>query len=323
MENAPFENVVLNDPGSGATAEVLVSLGFNCHRFTMPHRGRHVDLIWRTPTFLTGTDRPSRSGVPILFPFPGRIRGTKFEWEGKTYNLPAGDALGNAIHGFCHNRPWRVIDKDRRSVTGQFHASVDDPSLKEQWPADFRITARYDLSGGILRMHYLIENPGDTPLPCGLGTHPYFHLPFLDGPAKNCLVLLPGNERWELDNMLPTGQRLPLENVAQLRAGAPFGGLQFDDVFTDLDYDDGWCRGHIYDPSAKLALHISFSSEFRECVVFTPPHREAICIEPYTCVPNAAELQARGIETGLRILPPGESFTAKVEFAVSEVDLSE
>ncbi|QDU31852.1 Aldose 1-epimerase [Anatilimnocola aggregata] len=317
-----MENVVLNDPASGASAEVLVSLGFNCHRFTVPHRGRHVDLIWRSPAFLTGTDRPSRSGIPILFPFPGRIRGTEFVWEGKTYHIPASDAYGNAIHGFVHTRPWRVIERDRRSLVGQFQASVDDPALRDQWPADFRITASYDLSGGMLRMVYLIENPSDAPLPCGLGTHPYFHVPFLDGPAKNCLILLPGNERWELEQMLPTGNRNRIDNVVEYRAGTPFGGLQLDDVFTDLDFEDGWCRSHIYDPAAKLALHISFSSTFRECVVFTPPHREAICIEPYTCVPNAAELLGKGIDTGLRVLPPGESFIARVELAVSEIDLS-
>lgn len=316
-----MENITLHDPASGATAEVLVSLGFNCHRFSVPHRGRQVDLLWRSPTFLSGSDRPSRSGIPILFPFPGRIRGTTFEWEGKTYNIPAGDAFGNAIHGFVHTRPWRVIEKDRRRVVGQFQASVDDPNLKEQWPSDFRITASYDLSGGMLRLNYLIENPGDTPLPCGLGLHPYFHVPFSDGDPKNCLALLPGNERWVLDQMLPTGERVAIPNAQEYHAGAAFGGLQLDDVFTDLQFDEGWCRGHVYDPAAKLAVTISFSSIFRECVVFTPPHREAICIEPYSCVPNAAELTSRGIDAGLCVLQPGESFTAAVEITVSEIDL--
>jgi aldose 1-epimerase len=316
-----MENITLHDPASGATAEVLVSLGFNCHRFSIPHRGRQVDLLWRSPTFLGGGDRPSRSGIPILFPFPGRIRGTTFEWEGKTWSIPAGDNFGNAIHGFVHTRPWRVLEKDRRKIVGQFQASVDDPNLREQWPADFRITASYDLSGGMLRLNYLLENPGDTPLPCGLGLHPYFHVPFLDGDAKHCLALLPGSQRWVLDQILPTGEREHLEKAQEYRAGAAFGNLQLDDVFTDLQFDEGWCRGHVYDPAAKLAVTISFNSAFRECVVFTPPHREAICIEPYTCVPNAAELTAKGIDAGLRVLAPGESFTAAIELTVSEIDL--
>jgi len=316
-----MENITLHDPASGATAEVLVSLGFNCHRFSLPHRGRQVDLLWRSPTFLSGSDRPSRSGIPILFPFPGRIRGTELTWEGKTYTIPAGDAFGNAIHGFVHTRPWRVLEKDRRRVVGQFQASVDDPNLLTQWPGDFRLTASYDLSGGMLRLNYLIENPGETPLPCGLGLHPYFHVPFSDGEANHCLALLPGNARWVLEGMLPTGERQPLERAQEYHAGAAFAGLQLDDVFTGLQFDDGWCRGHVYDPAARLAVTISFSSVFRECVVFTPPHRQAICIEPYTCVPNAAELTSRGVDAGLRVLQPGELFTAAVEITVSEIDL--
>jgi aldose 1-epimerase len=319
-----MENVILQDHASGATAEILVSLGFNCHRFTVPHLGRKVEVLWRSPTFLSGTDRPSRSGIPILFPFPGRIRGTTFTWEGKTYTIPAGDAHGNAIHGFVHTRPWRILEKEQRKVIGQFHASVDDPSVLEQWPADFRITASYDLSGGLLRMNYLVENPGDVPLPCGLGLHPYFHVPLLNGAANNCLVLLPGSERWVLDNMLPTGVREPIREQKQYQAGVSFGSLHLDDVFTGLQFsEEGRCSGHIYDPAAKLAVTISFCNAFRECVVFTPPHREAICIEPYTCVPNAAELTAQGIDAGLRILPPGESFTASMEITLSEVDLGE
>jgi aldose 1-epimerase len=146
-------------------------------------------------------------------------------------------------------------------------------------------------------------------------------VPFLDGDAKHCLALLPGSQRWVLDQMLPTGEREHLEKAQEYRAGAAFGNLQLDDVFTDLQFDEGWCRGHVYDPAAKLAVTISFNSAFRECVVFTPPHREAICIEPYTCVPNAAELTAKGIDAGLRVLAPGESFTAAIELTVSEIDL--
>jgi aldose 1-epimerase len=60
-----------------------------------------------------------------------------------------------------------------------------------------------------------------------------------------------------------------------------------------------------------------FDGVFRECVVYTPPHREAICIEPYTCVPGALELDRRGIAAGLRMVPPGDSFRAVVEISVA------
>ena len=57
--------------------------------------------------------------------------------------------------------------------------------------------------------------------------------------------------------------------------------------------------------SSRRKTTIRFGSPFRECVVFTPPHREAICLEPYSCVANAYELRDRGIDTGLQELLPG------------------
>ena len=57
-------------------------------------------------------------------------------------------------------------------------------------------------------------------------------------------------------------------------------------------------------------MTLEFNSTFRECVVYTPPHREAICIEPYTCLPGAFHLRDQGVDTGIRIVKPGESFTA-------------
>jgi aldose 1-epimerase len=52
-------------------------------------------------------------------------------------------------------------------------------------------------------------------------------------------------------------------------------------------------------------------------VVYTPAHRQAFCIEPYTCVTDAVNLQARGIETGWRVLAPGDRWTGVVELRVS------
>src|SRR5205823_2083609 len=164
----------ISDAASGASAEILVSQGFNCFRFTAMPAGQPVEVLYAPPDFASGQSRPSRGGIPLLFPFPGRVPGTNFTWEGKEYSLEAGDAFGNAIHGFAMWRPWRVIDQAMNQVVGEFHSWRDDPSLKDRWPADFRITAIYTLLGNTLHGHYTIENPGDMPLPCGFGTHPYF-----------------------------------------------------------------------------------------------------------------------------------------------------
>jgi aldose 1-epimerase len=320
------ETVVIHDPINGSSAEILVGQGFNCFRFTAMAEGQPFEVLYAPSDFASGQSRPSRGGIPLLCPFPGRIPGTTFTWEGKEYELEPGDALGNAIHGFALSRPWRITDQAMNQITGEFHAWQDDPSLQARWPADFRISATYTLLGTTLHGQYTIENPSGVPLPCGFGTHPYFRVPLgaatskipvTPGNAEDCMVRLPISQRWELKEMLPTGRRMKLPDAAAYQAGQRFGDLQLDDVFSGLNFSGEWCEASIHDPASGRTVTQRFDRTFRECVVFTPPHREAICIEPLTCTPNCLELTKQGIDAGLRIVPPGGSFTARVEISVT------
>lgn len=313
----PLESVTLQDATTGSRARIAVDFGFNCYEFVVKANGKEVDVLWSAPNFTSGEERPSGSGIPLLFPFPGRLRGTTFEWDGRSYQLMEGDGRGNAIHGFVLNRPWRVTEETDARVVGQFQASVDDATILEQWPADFRITAVYELNGNNLRSSFLIENPDDKPLPCGFGTHPYFRLPLGGTSADSCVVRLPVSKRWELVDMLPTGVCQGLADAERYQAGLEFGGMTYDDVFAGLVFDGDACAASIDDHKSGLRMAVSFGREFRECVVYTPPHREAICIEPYTYVPGAWGLAGDPTRFGIRVLQPGESFAATVNMAVS------
>jgi aldose 1-epimerase len=317
-----IEIISLADQKAGSSAQVLPGFGMNCFRFTAMADGHTIEVLWAEPGFESGTKRPSGSGIPILFPFPGRIGGTTLEYQGRKYALEAGDGRGNAIHGFVLNRPWRVIEQSGQRVVGQFQATVDDPALANAWPADFRITLGYELKGNLLSLDALLENPGQTPLPMGFGVHPYFRVPLAASGAASpdaaarCVVRVPAAEYWELKEMIATGRKLPASERGSLASGMAFGETRFDDVFTGLVFDGDWCTAAIRDPTSGRELTIAFDRAFRECVVYNPPHREAICIEPYTCVPGAIELAARGIDAGLRILAPGESLHARVKIGV-------
>ena len=315
-----IECISISDPASGATARVLAGFGFNCFEFQIQHQGRPVDVLWAADQFERGDQRPSGSGIPLLFPFPGRIKGKTLRWDGREFPLPGDDGRGNAIHGFVLNRPWRVIESAGNYVVGQFQASIDDAQLLKHWPAAFRITVRYELEGTTLCSVLRIENPDDRPLPCGLGTHPYFRVPLGGSNSNDVEVRLPVSRRWDLVEMDPSGDCLAIDDASGLQAGRSFADIQFDAVFAGLKFDDDeLCRARVSDPESGITLQLEFDKIFRECVVYTPPHREAICIEPYTCVPNAADLQARGIDSGLRILAPGESFEAHVVMRCSYV----
>jgi aldose 1-epimerase len=165
-----------------------------------------------------------------------------------------------------------------------------------------------------------IEAPPDSVLPFGFGMHPYFRVGLGGDRAERCVVTVPVRQYWELVDMIATGRRLPAADRAPLAGGVPFGDTHLDDVFTDLVFDDDrQCRASIDDPESGRRMTLTFDDTFSECVVYNPPHRQAICIEPYTCVPDAARLQSQGIGHGLRRLEPGESFATTLTIAVESM----
>lgn len=312
---SPF--VTLVDPESRSLARVHAGFGFNCYDLQVTVADRTLATLWKAEGFEAGTARPSGSGVPLLFPFPGRIAQGRFVWDGRTYEIPPTDNRGNAIHGFVMNRPWRVVERSLSRVAGEFQGSVDAPEVADQWPADYAIRATYELRGGRLTMTYECSNPDQRPLPCGFGTHPYFRVP-LGGPSgAACVVSLPVAEEWELTDLLATGVRRPTDVAARLRQGQSFGDLQLDNAFTGVQFDGDEALATIRDPGSGRTLRIGWDRAFRECVAYTPPHREAICVEPLTCVPGAVLLEPRGVDAGLRVLAPGESFRGVVTFELS------
>ena len=68
---------------------------------------------------------------------------------------------------------------------------------------------------------------------------------------------------------------------------------------------------------------VDHDDAFPYVVVYIPPHRKAICIEPYTCVTNAVNLGDRlgpdGPQTGLWHLQPGEERTTLITTQVMAI----
>jgi len=311
--------VDLTDPSDGSRARVLADFGFNCFSYQPMVGSVPTEVLWAHREFTSGEQRPSGSGIPLLFPFAGRIRGTRFAFAGRAYDLEEGDGQGNAIHGFVMNRRWRVTEQSESSVTGCFQASVDDSDLLKRWPADFRIQVTYRLNQGRLECDVAVDNPSDVVLPCGFATHAYFRLPLGgSGEAGDTMLQVPAGKGWELVGLVPTGNEIELGDLAALSEGLQLGERQLDNALGDVRFDEGGLgTTTIRNPANGLALRQTFDRNFRHVVVYTPPHREAVCIEPYTTLPNPFELEGRGIRTGLMKLDPGERWQTSLVLAVN------
>src|SRR6476660_10537741 len=103
----------LVDTGGRVRAEVWPQWGFNCLKWQVRGDDAHWrDILFHMPDW-EANPVPTRSGHPILFPFPGRLRDGRLTFDGKTYQLPLTDSTEqHAIHGFTPRNKWRVTDSN-------------------------------------------------------------------------------------------------------------------------------------------------------------------------------------------------------------------
>ncbi|MDE0020213.1 MAG: aldose 1-epimerase [Candidatus Poribacteria bacterium] len=308
--------VELLDEERGQRARILPSAGANCYAYESRHRGQVFQLLEKTEP-KTAADNPTGRGIPILFPFPNRVRNGAWTFRGKTYQFENVQAAGHHLHGLVYNRQWTVQSLEAGEEFAACSMSFDAESAEgvlEQYPFPFHLTAAYTLAGGALQLTFSALNAGGEDMPMGVGFHPYFSAPIgEETDPSDCIATVPADAYWELDELLPTGRILPVFDSFDLRQGQPFEGMSFDDLFTQVSHEkSGVSRCSIEDRAIRLRTVLESGKEFRELVLYTPPNRRSLCIEPYTCPTDAANLEARGIEAGLIVLPPGGVFTGSI-----------
>ena len=214
------------DDDAGNRLDVWPALGFNAFRWT----ASGVDLLDCDPAFFE-VQKPTRTGFPILFPFPNRIRDGRFSWKGRDYTLPTNDSTKkNAIHGFGLNAAWESlppsIAADHVDLSARFHGAAG------AWPAEHTLTVTYRLGRGTLDVIAVVE-AGAEPLPMGLGYHPYFRLePFGGADARPWIA---ARKMWELADSLPTGKLVEPSGDLDYSLPKPIAQRKPDDVYTDLD----------------------------------------------------------------------------------------
>jgi aldose 1-epimerase len=299
VESERFQGVELlrlRAPG-GTTAVVVPGWGGNCVAF-----GTADGPVLEAASLDEVARKPTAYGIPILFPFPNRIRDGRFTFEGREHRIDP------PRHGLVRDKPWTIV----ASGAGEADAAwlkmrldaIDHPrEILGQFPFPFRIEATVRLREGALELDTVARNTGEQTMPVGFGVHPYFHA------AQGAAVSVPANERWELADSLPTGRTVPVEGRYDLRKPRPIDGLALDDVYTSVAADvDGRARCVIADPTRGLHTVIEFDPcSLPEVVVYNPPApRRAICVEPQSCPTDAFNLASRGIDSHMLRLAPRE-----------------
>lgn len=297
----------------GEKAVIVPGYGFQCLSYSVSS----VEII-------AGPDRPEawkaqpfHSGIPILFPWPGRIADGRFKWRGRDLELPINDPSHHcAIHGLIYDHAFAVTRSAPYYLSGRLD-SRDHARLLRMWPFPFVMQLDYEVGAG-LRLRASVENVGREAMPVGLGTHPYFHAP-LDrrGERGAMRVEVGADQRWLLDaRLLPSGAREPVSGKFDVRSPRALGSETYDDAYQVAPRASRRI-GRLIDPKMKLAVEVNASPVFTNAVLYAPRGREVTAIEPYTCSPDAFNLAARGVDSGVIELQPGARFEAEIEIRIS------
>ena len=290
------EVVTLRTDGD-VVAEIAPSLGNNCFAFVAG------DAVLEPVDFAEFRAKPTSYGIPLMFPFPNRIRDGRFTFRGETFTVDP------PRHGMVRDKVWRVVDSGAAEghgawVRSRFDASDAGDAVLSQFPFPFRIEVEYRLVGRTLTLEVVPENTGDRDMPYGFGIHPYFRRP------ERGEVTVPAASRWELESSLPTGRVVDVGGSFDLRSGADVASMELDDVYTGLEArSDGTTRCEIRDAATGATTAIEFArADFPHVVVYTAPApRRAVCVEPQTCPTDAFNLAERGVASDVRVLGPGKS----------------
>ncbi len=279
---------------AGAHAAVIGEVGAVLRSYTFG--SNDVTCTWPDDAL-----PPKGCGITLV-PWPNRIRGGKYTFDGEDQQLALTEPdKGNAIHGLGRWARWSRVKQDVSSVT----LRLDVPP-QNGYPYQVRAEVTYALHADYGLMVTLgARNVGPRRAPFGAGSHPY--LSTRGHALDDTTVRLPAREILVVDDaQVPIGARALGKTPHDLRRGKRLRHLRLDDGFTGLAIENG--RGQAEVRTKSGGARLWFDETFQFLQVFTrenlTPGQHGIAIEPMTCAPNAFNSGA-----GLIVLEPGGAWT--------------
>lgn len=234
-----------------------------------------------------------RAGAYPLMPYSNRIRHGRLRFGGAEHALPAHPAaLPHTLHGVAHTQPWQVLQAEATQ------ALIRCDYRGEHWPWAFRAEQAFTLDGERLLVTLRLSNQGDTPMPAGLGLHPYFQR------HPGMLAEYQVGREWLIDDeYLATGGYHDELKTVRLAADEPAAIAHYQSRW------DGRLR--LSYASGELQLR----SALRHFVAFAPQGSASLCLEPVSHLADAFNSSPGDWdETGTQELAPGQCLETTLEF---------
>ncbi len=287
--------LTLNDGGARVRAAISC-VGASLQGFWV----NDTALVWGS----ADAARPvSASGVTLV-PWPNRVRGARWEWEGRVFELePTEPARGNALHGLLADTAFEV--RELRASTVLLGARIRNAP---GYPFALDVLVEYALEAAGIRVRTTVTNAGESAAPVALGAHPYLRLG--DVPAAELTLEIPADEALLLDAEDLPDRVVPVAGTEwDLRASVPVLDGPQHLGFTALSARDGVVTSILRGRDAAVELWMD--PRFRWLQIYLTrdfpgvgPDHLAIAVEPMTAPPDALNSG-----TDLHRLEPGETWT--------------
>ncbi|HLO36021.1 MAG TPA: hypothetical protein VK194_08060 [Candidatus Deferrimicrobium sp.] len=276
---------------SGAIeVEVLPAVGARLHRLRVFGR----DLLRTPPDLAWHVDDPYVWGCYPMAPWCNRVPAGPAVAAGRPIDLPATYPDGTAIHGQVARRPWQEV------MPGLFRIAGGG----DGWPWPYEVEQRIRIGGGDrLELALRLVNRAETPMPGGIGFHPWFRRPVRVAIAAG--LVHPSNLGTEAEPVPVSGpfDRRRLETMPD--------GL--DATWTDLAEPPvtlDW-------PEDGIRATMTFEAPARFVVAASLAGIDGVAVEPETQAPDGLRRLASGEPGGLVLVEPGDALelTAALAFA--------
>ncbi len=244
----------------------LAGLTLNGHHLTIPHAASDLPRGWLGKA---------------LLPWPNRISGGTYTWEGTTYQLPVNEPEHHAaLHGLMGWVDWSVVHVDDDSATlGAFVA----PRYWYPWAIESWVTYALHAETG-LTVTLTSTNVGSTTAPYGASSHPYLSLDLADNAGYELTV--PAASVLETDaNMAPVALRRVGDLDLDFRHPRALGTSRIDHAFTDLP-EDTWSVC-LHSPNTGQSTVLEADAPWVQVYSGDQLGRRGVAVEPMTCAPNA------------------------------------
>lgn len=254
----------------------------------------------------------------VLFPFPGRVENSQYQFEGKEYQLSGVKIKdGQAIHGFVRGVDWQVEKKTGSEAVLSYEMTKAEYQAKG-YPFSVEITINYSLGNNGLTCRTKVENIGREAAPFGLGFHPYFTVG--TDNINDMIIRIKAKQLVEFSfDLQPTGKLIDIDgNDLNFNQPGKIGSRIIDNCYTDLAFmshlvgGTGGIAETVLSDGGDCEITIWQDENFPYLQVYSADtigdkhRRKGFAVEPQTCTGFAFNLP----KMGLKVLQPGEVFMA-------------